>query len=97
MIFLDTHVILWRALDPGKIPLKTRHALEQEEESRPLRICEISLFEIAMLLHRGRLNTELVNKDPADRIILAAAAHNKARLATADENLRKAGIVPTLW
>ena len=131
MIFLDTHVIVWRALEPEKIPVKTRHALDQEEKLRPLRICEISLFEIAMLMKRGRLNTDLdyrefmdlilaandyvltginpeiaalavdwpdkVNKDPADRIILAAASYYKGRLVTADLNLRKAGIVTTVW
>lgn len=131
MIFVDTHVIIWRALDPEKIPAKTRRFLDQQEEIRPLRICEISLFEIAMLMKRARLNTSLdfaefmdlvlaanhylltginpeiaelavnfsdqVNKDPADRIILATTLHHKARLATADGNLRKAGVVTTVW
>lgn len=131
MIFLDTHVIIWRALDPEKIPTKVRHLLDQEEKLRPLRICEVSLFEIAMLMKRGRLNTDLdylefidliltandylvvginpeiaalavnfpdhVNKDPADRIILAATIHYKAKLITADTNLRKAEVVTTVW
>lgn len=131
MIFLDTHVVIWRALEPEKIPTKVRHALEQEEKLRPLRICEVSLFEIAMLMKRGRLNTGMnylefmdliltghkysvtginpeiaalavdfsdqVNKDPADRIILATTIHHKGRLVTADANLRNAGVVITVW
>lgn len=131
MIFLDTHAIIWRAVAPEKLSLTVRHVLDQEEGQRPLRICEISLFEIAMLMKRGRLNTNMdypefmdlilaandyvltginpeiaglavnfpdkVNKDPADRIILATAVHFKARLVTADANLRKADVVTTVW
>lgn len=59
MILLDTHVVVWRALDPEKIPLKTRQVLDQEEKIHPLRICEISLFEIAMLMKCGRLKVGL--------------------------------------
>ena len=131
MIVLDTHVLIWRALTPEKIPAKTRKLLDAAEDRGQLCLCEISLLEVAMLVQRGRLTTDLdarqfldlvltgydyrlegitpaiaatamhfpetVNKDPADRVILATALYLGGRLATADANLRDAGIVPTVW
>lgn len=131
MTFLDTHVVVWRALHPEKIPARTRRLLDQEEKKKALRVCEITLFEIAMLMRRGRLRTDLpyrefmelalaandyilvglnpdiaarsvdfsgdVNKDPADRLILASALHYKGKLVTADANLRQAAVVTTVW
>jgi PIN domain nuclease of toxin-antitoxin system len=131
VILVDTHVVVWRALDPGRIPAKTRALLDRAEGRGILRMCEITLLEIAMLIRRGRLGTELdcreflalvlashdyilegldpeiaalamelpgtVNKDPADRVILATALRLGGRLVTADANLREAGVVATIW
>ena len=131
MIVLDTHVVIWRALAPEKIPAKIRKLLDAAEDRGHLCLCEISLLEVAMLVQRGRLATDLdarrfldlvltgydyrlegitpaiattamqfpetVNKDPANRVILATALHLGGRLATADANLRGAGIVPVVW
>ena len=105
--------------------------MDREENGRGLCVCEISLFEIAMLMKRGRLDPgvpyrefmetvldagrydlvgfgpeiaaravelpEHVNKDPADRFIVATAAHHHAKLATADRNLQECGEVVILW
>ena len=38
-----------------------------------------------------------VNRDPADRVISAAAVINRAKLVTKDQNLRKAKEIPTCW
>jgi PIN domain nuclease of toxin-antitoxin system len=38
-----------------------------------------------------------VNKDPADRVILATTLRLGGRLVTADANLREAGVVTTIW
>ena len=131
MIVVDTHVLVWRAIHPEKLTSKARQAVEKAEAAGVLRVCEITLVEIAMLMKRGRLETGLpyrefmhavllandylltginpeiaalsvefpeeINKDPADRILAATALYYKAQLVTADGNLRKSGIVPTLW
>jgi PIN domain nuclease of toxin-antitoxin system len=39
----------------------------------------------------------MVNQDPADRLILATAAAENVPLMTADQNLQAANIVPTIW
>ena len=70
---LDTHVIVWRALQPEKVPAKVLQAIEKEEKHRPLRVCEISLFEIAMLMRRGRLDARLPFREFIDLILTASA------------------------
>lgn len=40
---------------------------------------------------------EAVNKDPADRLIVATAVVENIPLITADRNLRMADVVTTIW
>lgn len=39
----------------------------------------------------------LVNKDPADRIIVATALNVKSPLVTSDKNIRKSKVVDIIW
>jgi len=55
-MLLDTHVLVWWASSPERIPARTRRRLEQAAKvDRPLRVSAISAWEIAMLVERGRL------------------------------------------
>jgi PIN domain nuclease of toxin-antitoxin system len=40
---------------------------------------------------------DTINLDPADRLIVATTMVEKMSLVTADENLRAASLVPTIW
>jgi len=53
MIVLDTCAIIWDALDPGQLSRKARVAIEQHENE--LIVCDISFWEIAMLIRKERL------------------------------------------
>jgi PIN domain nuclease of toxin-antitoxin system len=53
MILLDTCAIIWDALDPGKLSPDAKNAIEFNEEE--LIICDISIWEISMLIKRERL------------------------------------------
>ena len=56
MIVLDTHALVWWASDPAQIPAKSRRAIAQAaEQSGALAVSCISVWEIAMLVARGRL------------------------------------------
>ena len=52
MILLDTCALIFDALAPGRL-----RAIEEGEESGSLACCDISLWEIAMLVAKGRLDT----------------------------------------
>ena len=57
MIVLDTCSILWDALEKGRITRKARHTIEHENDSG-LIFCEISFWEIAMLMQKQRLKVD---------------------------------------
>ena len=63
MILLDTHVILFDALTPDRLSRPATQALEQGFERASLACSDISLWEISMLLRKGRLQVDTA--DPA--------------------------------
>lgn len=129
MILLDTCAIIWDALDAGKLSPDAKNSIELNHSE--LIICDISIWEIAMLIKRKRLVlddtaagfinlllqsrnyfiqeitpeiAELavnfgseINNDPADRLIAATSILGNAPIVTADENLRGATMVETIW
>lgn len=131
MILLDTHVIIWDALAPNQLSLPAQQAIAHANQQDGMLIADISLWEIAMLVQKGRIQiatdcqsfinlllqankiriipispqiatqsvqlSSLVNKDPADRLIVATAIVEYATLVTADRDLRSAPIITTLW
>jgi len=52
VVVLDTHVLIRAALEPKKLPARVRRALEEEPDPAA---SDISLWEIAMLIARGRV------------------------------------------
>lgn len=49
MIVLDTHIIVWDALNPVKLSEKAKEAIYRANEEDGIIFCDISLWEIAML------------------------------------------------
>ena len=129
MIVLDTCAIIWDALETSKLsPLATKAIKDAKNE---LIICDISFWEISMLIKRKRLEVENtassfikillqsrsfhiqeitpeiaelsvnleaeINNDPADRLIAATSILRNAPVVTADQNLRDATLLETIW
>ena len=129
MIVLDTCAIIWDALGTSKLsPLATKAIKDAKNE---LIICDISFWEISMLIKRKRLEVENtassfikillqsrsfhiqeitpeiaelsvnleaeINNDPADRLIAATSILRNAPVVTADQNLRDATLLETIW
>ncbi len=56
MILLDTHALIWWVSDPRRIPAKARRLIDaQVAASSPVAVSSISLWEVAMLVARKRL------------------------------------------
>jgi len=57
-IICDTHVLLFWADRPERLSAPARSAIEQGLRDRALACADISLWEVAMLHARGRLNCD---------------------------------------
>lgn len=120
-VVLDTHVLVWLVAGDERLSPRVRQAIENASYEGGAHVCAISLWEIAMLVAKGRLtlahdvgqwidrvvtnpgltivplapeiavgSTRLpgeLDRDPADRLIVATARTLGARLVTADRAL----------
>lgn len=56
MILLDTHVVLWLALEPARISKRASAAIEESRQhAEGVAISDISLLEIANVESKGRI------------------------------------------
>lgn len=58
MILLDTCAIIWDALNQDQLTARARTAINKADQHNALVICDISLWEIAMLIKKGRLEID---------------------------------------
>ncbi len=130
MIVMDTCCIIWDALSPKNLSRKAKTSINKHEQEG-LVFCDISAWEIAMLIKKETLHVDEkpsnfimaildsrnyiyksitpeiadlsvalgkeINKDPADRLIVATSIIENLELITADKNLIKSGLVKTVW
>jgi PIN domain nuclease of toxin-antitoxin system len=131
MIVVDTHALIWDALTPDRLSATAQRALSDANAGDGLLICDISLWEIAMFIQKGRVQVDVdcqsfinlilqanktrvqpitpliaalsvqlpagINKDPADRLIVATALAENTPLLTADYNLHNTDVIATIW
>lgn len=71
LIILDTCTLIFDSLSPEKLGAKALKAIEKGEEERELACSNISLWEIAMLINKGRLDPG-TNSLAFIRLVLAA-------------------------
>jgi PIN domain nuclease of toxin-antitoxin system len=57
MILLDTHVLVWAAIEPKRLSRAANAALHRAKASDGLAIASVSLWEIASLFARGRIES----------------------------------------
>ena len=56
MILLDTHVVIWLALEPGRISKRARAAIQEtRQRGEGLAVSDITLLEIATIENTGRI------------------------------------------
>lgn len=56
MLLLDTHVVIWLALEPARLSKRARSAIEQTRQSAEgLAVSDITLLEIATIENKGRI------------------------------------------
>ena len=73
MITMDTCAIIWDALEPTKLSAKAKNAIKKADDSNELLMCDISIWEISMLVKRKRIE---VDETPANLIKLILSSRN---------------------
>jgi PIN domain nuclease of toxin-antitoxin system len=63
VILLDTHVWLWWLSDPELLSEAAHASLESAQRGRAIRVSSISVWEVAMLVDRGRLRLRIPVED----------------------------------
>jgi len=58
MILMDTCAIIWDALEPAKLTKKALNAINNADQQNALIISDISIWEISMLIKKGRIQVE---------------------------------------
>jgi PIN domain nuclease of toxin-antitoxin system len=76
MLLLDTCTLVFDALAPRKLSRAAATALDREEQQGGLACADISLWEIAMLVQRGRLSPGVGTREFID----LALAHRSVRV-----------------
>jgi len=60
VILVDTHVVAWLAFDQGQLSKKARAAInDARKNGEGLAISDITLFELAALVSRGRIRLDI--------------------------------------
>ena len=67
MIVIDTHVLLWWALDPEKLSVEARCRVEEMERSGGF-ASAISIWELGIKVKRGKLDLPISVDELANRI-----------------------------
>lgn len=58
MIVVDTHVVIWDALKPELLSGRAKRAMERANRGDGMVLCSISLWEIAMLMKKKRIQID---------------------------------------
>ena len=77
MVVCDTHALIFDALAPKELSAKASRAIESAYKSGDLACADISLWEIAMLMEKRRLE---VDASTADFLVALVAARRLAVL-----------------
>jgi len=55
-IILDTHILIWSLIKPEELKENIKHNIQEALDNNSLFISSITLWEISMLINKGRLN-----------------------------------------
>ncbi|MGD8782332.1 MAG: type II toxin-antitoxin system VapC family toxin [Ignavibacteria bacterium] len=69
MVIADTHIIIWDALQPGKLSKKARKEFDKADNSGGIIFCDISLWEISMLMAKKRIEIDITFTDFIDLVL----------------------------
>jgi PIN domain nuclease of toxin-antitoxin system len=70
-VIIDTHIVLWNNLAPSRLTAKARRAIDKAESNFQVIVCEITLWEIAILMKKNRLVVDMPYLEFVDKMLHA--------------------------
>ena len=70
-VVCDTHTLIYWSLAPKRLGTAARKAIEQAREEGEVLCADISLWEIAMLVEKGRLELGVAVEEYLDKLVAA--------------------------
>lgn len=67
-VIIDTHIVIWDQLDPTKLTAKAQKAIDKADTEYQIIICEITLWEISILMKKKRLIIDMSYLDFMDKV-----------------------------
>jgi len=67
-VIVDTHIVIWDQLDPTRLTGKARKAIARADADHKIIICEITLWEISILIKKRRLIIDRTYLDFMDQV-----------------------------
>lgn len=83
MILLDTHVVVWAAMDDPRLGKRARNLIEKLDRTNPFCVNAISTWEITLLAQKGRINLG----EPAQSWLLKIMKHQGWHNVPVDFNI----------
>lgn len=74
-VVIDTHILIWDQLDPRRISRKARKALDIADKDHKIILCEISLWEISILMKKRRLVMDMSYLDFIEEVLQTKNYH----------------------
>ncbi len=68
-IVIDTHILIWDQLDPKMVSTKARKAIDLAEKNHKIILCEISFWEVSILMKKRRLVIDMAYLDFIDDVM----------------------------
>lgn len=68
-IIIDTHILIWDQLAPSRLTSKAKRAIAKAESEHQIIICEITLWEISILMKKKRLIIDMYYLDFMDKVL----------------------------
>ena len=69
MIVVDTHIKIWDALHPERLSQAAKDAISVADDEDGIIICDISLWEIAMPIKKGRVKVDASYQVFIDKVL----------------------------
>lgn len=73
MVVCDTHALVFDALAPQQLSPKAARAIQRAEADGVLACADISLWEVSMLIQKGRLTVDAAAEDFLEMLLASRA------------------------